>query len=182
MDARSECGGALCPIHEAEERLRAIADASSKQAEYVSRLRDAYAEWGGLVNDQQNLWVDVDNDDDDLETCPATPVPTTCALAVGCVAAISLRLSSAISCTESTSRSSQSISTARMRKRLLASQPRVGAADNSVCGTAPSLSTPADDCSTYNRARSAHLADSPSPRASLVTADSDRWPKYSDRS
>jgi len=66
VDARSECGGTLRPIYEAEERLED--DSWCKQAEYVSGLRDAYAEWEDLVDDEQEKpWVDVDDDDDDLD-------------------------------------------------------------------------------------------------------------------
>ena len=66
VDARSECGGTLRPIYEADERLED--DSWCKQAEYVSGLRDAYAEWEDLVDDEQEKpWVDVDDDDDDLD-------------------------------------------------------------------------------------------------------------------
>ena len=66
VDARSECGGTLRPIHEAKDRLED--DSWCKQAEYVSGLRDAYAEWEDLVDDEQEKpWVDAADDDDDLD-------------------------------------------------------------------------------------------------------------------
>lgn len=67
VDARTECGGTLRPMHEAQTRLE---DAEwCEQAEYVSGLRDAYAEWERLVDDEESKpWVDIDDDrDEDLD-------------------------------------------------------------------------------------------------------------------
>jgi hypothetical protein len=65
-DAREPCGGNLRPMHEAGDYLDDPEWCS--QAEYVSGLRDANAEWEALVEDEsEKPWVDVDDDDDGLD-------------------------------------------------------------------------------------------------------------------
>jgi hypothetical protein len=63
VDDRERCGGTLEPMHEAGDRLED--EEWCRQAEYVSGLRDAYAEWQDLVDDEQEKpWVETPDDED----------------------------------------------------------------------------------------------------------------------
>lgn len=70
VDERERCGGDLKPMYEAKGRLDD--EEWCQQAEYVSGLRDAVAEWERLTDgDEDYPWVESDSDDDDEGVSPS---------------------------------------------------------------------------------------------------------------